>query len=209
MEIVSIRTVEGGGVALECDFEPSNPAPQVVWRANGGLIVEDPNGLEILYLEEGRFLYIRRLTAQQRLITLRYYCEVTNFRDENGVMPIRAPTTYTVDVDLQLNTLVVYKELGTQLAGVGDLVKFYYVYGIRNQAGNFQTIGFECPPDPENRLSVGVNRYVFSVNVLAEPTKGIGEIEFTCNQLGSQNTITGTVKFSSTCVSLSILPVSD
>ena len=183
----------GGGVTLECDFEPSNPTPVVVWRANG--VVVQPMGRDILYLEGGRYLYYRVLNAQQRMET--YNCEVTNFRDDNGVTPIRAPTTYNLNSELAVNDLVVYKELGTQFGGVGDLIEFYYVYGLRSASG-FQPLGFECPPDPENSFSVGVNLYQFSVNVLAEPPEGIDEINFTCNQLGSTNTVTGTVKLSST-----------
>ena len=91
---------------MECDVLPASPRPQIQWFINSGdTISPREEDLDVLYLEGGRFLFIRVLTARQR--TSSFHCEVVNaFLDSS--MPQRSPTTYTLEGSIPLNTLETY-----------------------------------------------------------------------------------------------------
>ena len=99
-----LRTVENGAVAMECDFLDASPRPQVQWVMNN--VSTSPIDMtdNILFLEEGRFLYIRSLTSPQRGSF--FHCEVVNAF--LGTMPQRSPTTYTLEGDIPSDTLETY-----------------------------------------------------------------------------------------------------
>ena len=96
---------------MECDVLPASPRPQIQWfisihlgsRISTSLIREEI--YDVLYLEEGRFLFIRELTAEQRRSS--FHCEVVNaFLDSS--MPQRSPTNYTLEGSIPPNTLETY-----------------------------------------------------------------------------------------------------
>ncbi len=178
---IPIETVEGGAVALECDFRASNPLPVVQWFADGAILVEE-NLLNnaVLYLNGGRYLYIRALTAAQRM--MRYHCEVVNFRDEND-MRLRAPTTYTLSTELQNTGITVYKGLGTQIGRVGESLQFVFAAGSRNVAGDFSLFAIFCSSNAFVSSSVQ-NNYVITVTLLAAAANET-EVAFTCQLLGA------------------------
>ena len=74
---------EGQSVALECDFLPSIPPPTIRWFGTRSRIdpVEAQNA--VLYLEGGRYLFIRELTAA--LLFLNYYSYFTP-KEEVGIV---------------------------------------------------------------------------------------------------------------------------
>ena len=89
---------------MECDVLPASPRPQIQWFNSGSIRIEEV-GHDVIYLEDGRFLFIQRLTAMQR--TSSFHCEVVNaFLDSS--MPQRSPTTYTLEGSIPLNTLETY-----------------------------------------------------------------------------------------------------
>ena len=186
-----------GDVVLECDFNPSNPAPDVTWFASDAMVIEEdttPNG-EVLFLDGGRYLYIRALTAAERM--MRYHCVVNNFRDENGVMPVRAPTTYTLNTDLANEGITVYRELGTMSGGVGDTVQFVYAAAARDASNNPINIVILCPVN-EPFLILSPAGHVITVTV--KPEAGSQDrVNFTCQVFGSgiSGDIMGTVVVSS------------
>lgn len=72
----------GQSVLMECDILGGNPSPAIQWYADNRLQFNQvssppaPKESEVLYLESGRYLFIRALTASQRRYS--YWCEVTN-----------------------------------------------------------------------------------------------------------------------------------
>ena len=195
---IPIETVVGGAVTLECDFGASNPAPVVQWFGNGTVIPEDrANGNAILYLDGGRYLYIRALTAAQR--TMRYHCEVTNFRDDND-FSMRAPTTYTLDTDLANVGLTVYKDLGTQVGTVGLQLEFVYVAVNLDADGNFTFIGLSCPSN--SLVTLGITSSYIVTATLQSPAEEMSQVQFNCQVQVFENStssvpITGTIIVSS------------
>ena len=85
----------GNSVLMVCDFLEGNPPPAIRWYANNRRFNQVPSPPankenEVLYLDGGRYLFIRALTASQR--RRRYQCEVTNALINTRV---RAAVTYT------------------------------------------------------------------------------------------------------------------
>ena len=82
----------GDTVLMECDLLQGNPTPIVQWYANNRRFnqVRSPPENEVLYLDGGRYLFIRALTVSQREQT--YQCEVTNALINTRVV---APVSYT------------------------------------------------------------------------------------------------------------------
>ena len=97
-----LRTVVDGAVAMECDFLDARPRPQVQWVMNNLTTIDMDD--DILFLEGGRFLYIRSLTSQQR--SSFFHCEVINAF--LVTMPQRSHTTYTLDGDIPPGILETY-----------------------------------------------------------------------------------------------------
>ena len=192
----TITTVLGGAVALKCDFLASNPpitVDDVQWfrgPLDGNIDIEvNPSGTSILYLDNGRYLYIRALTAEQR--GMRYQCVVTAF---NGIM--RAPTTYRLDANIPNPGLHPYRGLGTQVGGVGETIMFVYVAANRNESGSFSTFGIQC--DDTSGIAYAV-RSSFVVDVTlsrAAVAQGQSEVPIRCRVFGEGITtipISGTV----------------
>ena len=97
----------GGSVAMECDFLEHIQHLRVQWFMNGNPIIETgQNDSEILYLEGGKFLFIQILTAQQRRSF--FDCEISQVINGHIIVSQRAPTTFSLDGVIALETLEVY-----------------------------------------------------------------------------------------------------
>lgn len=130
MMTVSVQTIVGGTVALECDFLQGNPLPVIIqWYADG-IEINALGDNSILYTDRGRYLYIRALTATMR--NQQFHCEVTN-----AFLNMRAPTTYTLNEDIPNGGLVVYKPFGRTVirSGVDTSVLIVYASASRTNAG--------------------------------------------------------------------------
>ncbi len=172
---VSVGTVQGGTVALECDFAASNPPPEVLWFANDVMVEEVTSGNRILFLEGGRYLFIQRLTAAQQM--MRYHCVVNNFRDEN-TMPMRAPTTYTLTANLAAVEISVYKDLGSMVGAVGEPLEFVFAAAAANEDGAVITFSPGCTPNDLVTLTFTDNM----VNAtLTEAARNEDRVDFTCS----------------------------
>ena len=123
----------GGSIALECDFRDSKPRPTVQWFMNNvSMIAEDQDQNRILYLEGGRYLFIRELTMAQR--NAFYHCEVSF---DPFLTRQRAPTTYTLDRVLPLNDLVVYRPVPLTVAVLNEPVTVVYAAASRRGTETF------------------------------------------------------------------------
>ncbi len=185
-----IGTVVNGAVALECDCNPNIPTPNVTWFANDMVVEEMITDNRILFLEGGRYLYIRILTAAQRI--MRYHCVV----DNNG-MPVRAPTTYTLTADIPTNNITVYKELGTMAGGVGEPARFVYAAAARDAAGNMIQFAITCPRNDPNVIFLVTESIITAI--LQESARNEDQVTFTCQVLGLNIDINGTINVSGTC----------
>ena len=76
--VVPIPVALNSAVALECDILDAKPPPQIKWFNDQGEIREITEGNCVRFLDNGRYLYLKRVQAiylqQQYLI----YCIVTN-----------------------------------------------------------------------------------------------------------------------------------
>ncbi len=183
LTVTAIPTVQGGAVALECDFSASNPHPVMQWFSGPGgspgqpstMVQEDVVDNNILYLDGGRYLFIQALTAEQR--GMRYQCEVTNFN--NG----RAPTIYTLNTDLN-EVLTTYLQLGTQVGRIGGSdVRFVYAGTNQDSAGSFVQFGINCPSNAHVNF-VTASKYVIMAT-LTPLAMDRTEKVFTCELFGS------------------------
>ena len=109
---------------MECDFLEASPRPRIQWFMNNGTfpIAEETDQDEILFVENGRFLFIRVLTAQQRNSS--FHCEVVNAF--LGTRPQRSPTTYTLDGNIPPNRLEIYIGDRSVTAIIGEPVRVVY-----------------------------------------------------------------------------------
>lgn len=144
---VELRTVEGGAVAMECDFLDARPRPIVEWFMNNGstAIVENTDQSQILFLDGGRFLFIRSLTSQQR--SAFFHCEVANAF--LGTRPQRAPTTYTLTGVFPLNTVEAYLRDQSVTTTLGDPVTVVLAAASRTSAGS-RAVSLSCTDAVEN-----------------------------------------------------------
>ncbi len=192
---VAVQTNLGGSVALECDFLVFNRVPRADWYANRTTtkVEEDLVNNNVLYLEGGRYLYIRALTAEQR--KTRYNCQVANFINISPLVPgYISNTTYTLDTDLESVGITVYKRLGTKIGKVGEQLQFVYAATRRNADGDFEDFGVLCPSNNFVTISIG-NNFVLTVT-LNPAAENETEVTFTCVLAGAdlQNMpITGTI----------------
>ncbi len=192
--VTLVQMIQGGAVALECDFAASNPPPLVQWFSGPGgspgqpstPVDEDLVNNNILYLDGGCYLFIRALTAEQR--GLQYQCEVTNFNNR------RAPTHYTLNTDLESEGLTTYLELGTQIGRIGSSVRFVYAGANRDSTGAFVAFGVHCPSTSGLNFQTA-NQYVVTAT-FGEGAEDQTEVVFTCHLLGNglgNVEITGTI----------------
>ena len=120
MRTTEIETVEGGAVAMRCDHKEGMPIPEITWYMNdgGGPIEVVPTGLDIVYLEYGRYLVINKLTPAERSSS--FYCVVTNaFLGTNSQ---RSFITYSLSRDIPANQLTAYKQNTQIITTVGSTV---------------------------------------------------------------------------------------
>ena len=188
MRDVEIKTIEGGSVALKCDFGESNPRPNVMWFEGATALVENTVKNTILFLDGGRYLYIRAVSADQRM--MRYQCAVSI---SNGPM-MRAPTTYTLTGNL--NSETVFRDLGTMVGAVGEVLRFLYVVEARdNDAPAF--IALNCPPSNPFIAFASFNEPILTA-VLQEEARNEKQVTFTCQREGfNPGTVMGTIIVSS------------
>ena len=145
---------------------------------------------DLLFLEGGRYLYIRALTAAQRM--MRYHCAVRNFHDENG-MPMRAPTTYILTVDPVNVGFNVYKGLSEMVGEVGTPVQYVYAAVARDEAGDIAPFGVSCPPNHPLLIFL-VTEHIINVT-LREAARSENLVNFTCQAFGHSinDNIMGTI----------------
>lgn len=145
-----LPTIVDGSVGLLCDFLAGNPSPTIRWYADGILVGEFVSSSRaILYVENGRYLYIQKLTAIQR--SRQYYCEARNLLLNNTIM--RSPTTYDLAVDLPIGGFWLYKEFGVIEAEVGILAISIYIGAARRNDGTQTDVIASCgTPDAFNGM---------------------------------------------------------
>ena len=122
---------------MECDFLEASPRPRIQWFMNNGTfpIAEETDQDEVLFVEEGRFLFIRVLTVQQRNSS--FHCKVVNAY--LGTRPQRSPTTYTLDEDIPPNTLEIYIGDRSVTAIIGEPVRVVYAAAQSSNGRNLVT----------------------------------------------------------------------
>ena len=188
-------TIVEGPVALRCDYRAINPPPGpntiVQWSSSSdgssfSVVDQQPDplaGRRVLYLDEGRYLYIEALTEEQR--NMRYRCSVTLM---NGAIMI-SQITYTLNHDLPDGELVVYRELGTETVELMDnngQAMLVYASAARN--GNIRApIAISCP------AAFPVSVFVVTVPVTSDSET---PMTITCSLVGgpaSPSIINGTV----------------
>ena len=132
-------------VALECDVLDARPEPEIQWFLSNEQtpIAEETINDQILYLHNGRYLYIRILTAVQRMGE--FHCEVVNAFLSHA--PIRAPTTYVLTGDLTDHfVLTVYTPLHDLInVTLGETVKYVFAAATPGPTGANQPLGIHCP----------------------------------------------------------------
>ena len=131
---VSVPVALNSDVALECDVLGVNPPPQIKWYNDTGVIQEVRQGNNVRFLDGGHYLYMRSLQAPH--LKQQYYCTITN---ANLIQEISAPTRYLLTDNLTQGELMDYKQIGNQLAFVGNAsFEFAYIggtFGNNNRNG--------------------------------------------------------------------------
>ena len=155
---------------MECDFLEASPHPRIQWFMNNGTlpIVEETDQDQVLFVE-GRFLFIRVLTAQQRNSS--FYCKVVNAY--LATRPRRSPTTYTLDGDIPPNTLEIYIGDRSVTVIIGEPVRVVYAAATRSMA----QIGLSC-----NERDTGTSLHL--ANNLGANFSGfdnVGQLNITCD----------------------------
>ncbi len=118
----------------------------------------------ILFLEGGRYLFIQHLTAAQRMIG--YHCVV------NSGMPMRAPTTYTLTVNLAIAGINLFKDLGIMVGAVGEPVDFVFAATAASATNTSVSLAVTCTSN--NLVMLG------TFIVTATLTEVARNVNFTC-----------------------------
>ena len=180
---------EGQSVALECDFLPSIPPPTIRWFGTRSRIdpVEGQNA--ILYLEGGRYLFIRELTAAQ--LMGEYHCEVLV---SGRTDPVVAPTMYILNATLPPpNTLIEYKQIGNITAAIGVRVSFVYAASFC-ASSMLATLSLDCRLPAKSSVTVRIaNRLVGTIDSVPAPTGSDTMFTIDCNVLGASRRTSGTL----------------
>ena len=123
---VPVPVAQNSDVALECDVLDANPPPQIKWYDDQGEVQEIRQSNNIRFLDNKRYLFIRRL--QPSHLERQYYCSVSNV---NLSHEISAPTRYVLVDNLTQGKLRDYKQIGDLRAFVGnESFEFTYVGGV-------------------------------------------------------------------------------
>ena len=164
---MSIATVLGGAVALECDFLAAMPVPDVNWYMD--------NGTDVIGV--GRYLFICSLTPEQR--AAQFHCEVTNALLSST--PRRAPTIYTLSEDIPEDEFIVYELPTSYITEVGSTLDVQYAAAYL-EAG--ETSGRE--------LAVLCSTDLYSGNGLQGTFSGFtttGDMSFPCSVVGGVGSV--------------------
>ena len=143
---VPIPVALNSDVALECDVLNANPPPQIKWYDDHGEIREIQLSNRVRFLDDGHYLYLRRL--QPTHLERQYYCAVTNV---NLSQEVSAPTRYVLTDNLTQGVLMDYKQIGNLRAFVGNTsIEFAFIGGVfgdhRNETINILYVnGGEVP----------------------------------------------------------------
>ena len=176
-------------VALECDFLPSIPPPTIRWFDNTRRI--DPMEAQnaILYLEGGRYLFIRELTADQSMGE--YHCEAMVSGQTD---PVVAPTMYILNATLPPpNTLIEYKQIGNITAAIGARISFVYAASFR-ASSMLATLSLDCRLPAKTSVTVGIaNRVAGTINSVPAPTGSDTMFTIDCDVLGASRRTSGTL----------------
>lgn len=165
---IMLETVEGGSVALKCDILQGIPTPAIQWFADDILVEEDLADNSILIIDNGRYLFIRQLTAAQR--AARYHCSVTTFEGE----VLRDPNTYILSNDIsQPNFIVQYLDIFPFVtADIGEPVTLVYSAAAVDSAGNSINLTLSCPSPRANIIRVKfIDHYCCSSTIRYEPSR--------------------------------------
>ena len=151
-QMVSVSAFVNRLVALECDFLPSIPPPTIRWFSNTRSRIDPVEAQNaILYLEGGRYLFIRELTAAQ--LMGEYHCETMVSCQTD---PVVAPTTYILNATLPpLNTPIEYKQIGEITAAIGARISFVYAASFR-ASSTFVTLSLDCTLPAKPSVTVGI-----------------------------------------------------
>ena len=74
--MVNVTTGDQAAVAIECRVRDANPSPIIRWHDANGPLTEVFRWNRLRFLDNGRYLLVRKLTNGQ--ISTTYQCEVTN-----------------------------------------------------------------------------------------------------------------------------------
>ena len=173
---------ENQAVALECDFLPSMPPPTIRWFSNTRSRIDPVEAQNaILYLEGGRYLFIRELTAAQ--LMGEYHCEAMVSGQTD---PVVAPTTYILNATLPPpNTLIEYKQIGEITAAIGVRISFVYAASFR-ASSMLVTLSLDCRLPAKTSVTVGVtNRIVGTISSVPAPTESDTMFTIDCNVIGT------------------------
>ena len=132
---IPIPVALNSDVALKCDVLDANPPPQIKWFHDQGEIQEVMQNNMVRFLDNRRYLYLRRL--QPAHLERRYYCVVTN---TNLSHEVSAPTRYVLTDNLTQGVLMDYKQIGDLTAFVRNTsFEFAYVGGVFGNNSNLTT----------------------------------------------------------------------
>ena len=168
-----LRTVVDGAVAMECDFLDASPSPQVQWVMNNVITIDVTD--DILFLEEGRFLYIRSLTSQQRGSS--FHCEVVNAF--LGTMPQRSPTTYTLEGDIPSGILETYIGDRSVTAILGEPVEVVLVAAADGTLDQTAQVILTCVENSPAMVTISSD--VMATFTGLPDVEGNRQLNFTCD----------------------------
>ena len=185
--MVSVPAFEGQAVALECDFLPSIPPPTIRWFSDTRNRIDPVEAQNaILYLEGGRYLFIRELTAAQ--LMGEYHCEAMVSGQTD---PVVAPTTYMLNATLppSINP-VEYKQIGNITAAIGARISFVYAASFHMANSMFATLSLDCSLPAKPSLTIGIlNRLVGTIDGVPAPTGSDTMFTIDCDVNGASETL--------------------
>ena len=164
---------------MECDVLDARPKPEIQWFTNGSRTpiseVRDQN--QILYLDGGRYLFIRQMTALQRMNS--YHCEVVNaYLNQTHV---RAPITYLLSSNISNRALEVYRPVNElHHATSGEEVTYVYAAAqVEQDRVTASPLSLSCQDTDNLGIGIGImNGVVLNITGLSV---GIATINCTVN----------------------------